>query len=167
MPRAIRVRTADSITPEIDAFHHQVRQRAYELSCANGSHDPSDNWLRAERDLSWRPAVELRRKDDEFVVIAAVAGLEPEQVEVAVTPTDVLVQGETGHLHTGDDGEVHLCEFHRGRLFRSVHFPQPIEPDLAKVELKNGLLRITAPLAGAGRTETPAEKPKPARKRKS
>jgi HSP20 family protein len=166
MPRGITIRPTDNISPEINRLDEQVRRRAYELSRADGAaHDPSANWLRAEQDVSWRPAVELRRKDNAFVVLAALAGLEPDQVEVAVTPHDLLVQSDIVHRHSGDEGEVHVCEFHRGRLFRAVHFPEAIAPDRMKAEMRNGLLRITAPLAGAA---DPIETPrKAARKRKS
>lgn len=165
MPRGITIRPTDSISTEINTLDEQVRRRAYELSRADGgAHDPSANWLRAEQDVSWRPAVELRRKDNTFVVLAALAGLEPDQVEVAITPHDLLVQSDIVHRHSGDEGEVHVCEFHRGRLFRAVHFPEAIAPDRTKAEMKNGLLRITAPVAGA---EAPEAQRKPARKRKS
>jgi HSP20 family protein len=164
MPRGITIRSTDNISAAINARDEQVRQRAYELSRADGgSHDPSANWLRAEQDVMWRPAVELRRKNNTFVVLAAVAGLGPEQVEVAVSPHDLLVQSDIVHRHTGDEGEVHMCEFHRGRLFRAVHFPEAIAPDLTKAEMKNGLLRITAPVAGAKAADAPR---KAARKRK-
>lgn len=167
MPRGITIRPTDSISTEINALDEQVRQRAYELSRADGgSHDASANWLRAEQDVSWRPAVELRRKHNTFVVLAALAGLEPDQVEIAVSPRDLIVQSDITHRHSGDEGEVHVCEFHRGRLFRAVHFPEAIAPDQTKAEMKNGLLRITAPLAGA-EPAAEAQRPKPARKRKS
>jgi HSP20 family protein len=42
---------------------------------------------------------------------------------------------------------VHLCEFERGRLFRSVHLPEPIDPDSVTAECRDGLLRLTAAVA--------------------
>ena len=165
MPRGITVRRVETISAEVDAVDNRIRQRAWELSRANGgSLDPSLDWLRAERDICWRPAVELRRRGDDFVVVAAVAGVEPDEIQVAVTPEDLLVQANVDHTHDGD-GDVHLCEFHRGPLFRTVHFPQPIEPDQMKVDLRNGLLRITAPVAGSAKA-APAPKPRANRAKK-
>jgi len=42
---------------------------------------------------------------------------------------------------------VQLCEFERGQLFRSIHFPERIDPGQVKADYKDGLLRITAPVA--------------------
>jgi HSP20 family molecular chaperone IbpA len=44
---------------------------------------------------------------------------------------------------------VHLCEFSHGHLFRSVHFPRRIDPAKATADYRNGMLRITAPIAEA------------------
>jgi HSP20 family molecular chaperone IbpA len=56
----------------------------------------------------------------------------------------------SAHVHHADreqEGEVVLCEFANGPLFRRYTFPQPIDPERVSAEYKNGLLRVTAPLA--------------------
>jgi HSP20 family molecular chaperone IbpA len=53
--------------------------------------------------------------------VAAVAGVEPKDLDVQVTPEDV----------------------------RSVHLPDKIDPDSAKAEYRNGMLRLTAAVAKA------------------
>ena len=40
-----------------------------------------------------------------------------------------------------------------GQLVRSVHFPEKIDPASVKAEYKNGLLRVTAPIAKATTTK--------------
>ena len=45
------------------------------------------------------------------------------------------------------EGEVVLCEFANGPLFRSYTFPQPVDPTGVSAEYRNGLLRVIAPLA--------------------
>jgi HSP20 family molecular chaperone IbpA len=59
----------------------------------------------------------------------------------------VLIKAETAHDHTADAGTVHICEFRSGKIFRSVHFPAKIDPNSAKAEYQNGMLRITAAIA--------------------
>ena len=77
---------------------------------------------------------------------AAVAGLEPRQIDVRVASNDVLISAEVHHHHE-HTADVLLCEFNAGPLFRSYHFDRPIDPERATADYKNGLLRITAPLA--------------------
>jgi HSP20 family protein len=110
---------------------------------------PLDDWLRAERELVWRPAVEPRQKDSEIELLAAVAGVAPKDLDVQVTPEDILITAATDHQHETKEGTVHLCEFERGRLFRSIHLPDTIDPDSAKAEYRHGMLRLTAAVAKA------------------
>ena len=150
MPSRIALRTTDSVVKEIETVDAEIRRRAYALSHqrAHQGEGPADDWLQAERDVTWRPAIELSRHGARFIVTAAVAGVEPGQLDIALTSEDLLLQADVQHRHARGGDDVHLCEFHHGRLFRSVHFPEQIQPDKARVVLKNGLLRLTVPLAG-------------------
>jgi HSP20 family protein len=57
------------------------------------------------------------------------------------------VKAETHHEHKEEKGEVHICEFTSGNIFRSVHLPKKIDPDRVKAEFKNGMLSLTAEIA--------------------
>jgi HSP20 family molecular chaperone IbpA len=52
---------------------------------------------------------------------------------------------------------VHLCEFSRGKVFRSIHLPEQIDPETAKAEYRNGLLRLTASIAKPTTTKIPVQ----------
>lgn len=92
--------------------------------------------------------MEVQQGDGAYVVEAALAGLEPRQIDIRVAPTDVLISAEVHHRHQ-HTGDTLLCEFSAGPLFRSYHFAQPVDPARMRAKYKNGLLRITAPLAPA------------------
>lgn len=147
----IEVKKTATVLDEVDRLHQAISGRAYDLFCTAGSlfgHDLAD-WFTAERQLVSRPAVELREKDRQFDVLAAVPGVDPTNLEVRVTPEDLLIAAETTHEHTADAGTVHVCEFASGKLFRSIHFPEKIDPDTAKAEYKNGMLHVTVAAAKA------------------
>jgi HSP20 family molecular chaperone IbpA len=96
-----------------------------------------------------------------FVVEAAVAGIDasnrefersctavtPTEVPLIVTPTEVVLAAPVHHSDREQEGEVLLCEFANGPLFRSYRFPEPVDPARVSAEYRNGLLRLTAPLA--------------------
>lgn len=147
----VELKKTDSIFEELNRLHEVISQRAYDLFCNHKGFltGPLDDWLRAERELVWRPAIELRQKDGQIELVAAIAGMEPKDLDVQVTPDDILITGATEHHHDTKEGTVHFCEFKSGQLFRSIHLPNTIDPDSAKAEYRNGLLRLTAAVAKA------------------
>ena len=151
----------DSVLDQIEEIGQRIAQRAYELFRERDgqSDDPLNDWLRAEAEVLWKPAVEVREKDGVFTVLTAMAGVEPKDITVDITSQDLVVMAETSHQHAGETGQVHQCEFVRGELFRSVHFPNPVDSDKAKAEYRNGLLTVTVPAtakAAAGPVEIKA-----------
>jgi HSP20 family protein len=104
--------------------------------------------LTAERELIARPPIELRQTDNQFEVLAALPGIEARHLDVQITPDDLLIKADRPHEHAAE-ATVHVCEFSPGKIFRSVHFPEKIDPESAKAELKNGLLHVTAAIAQA------------------
>ena len=147
MPKVGLIRTS-SIVDELEQIHRRVSERAFELFRTSGSsNSPDENWLTAERELLWQPAVEMCQKDGEFEVRAALAVVDPKDVALTVTSEDLLIKGNGGHEHRPEQGTVHLCEFSRGQLFRPIRFPEPIDPQNVAAAYRNGLLIVTAPIA--------------------
>lgn len=145
------VKKADTIFDELDRLHQAISRRAYDLFRDGGTlwNNALTDWLTAEQQLILKPAVELRQKDNQFEVLAALPGVEAKDLDVQITPDDVLIKAETSHEHAADAGTVHVCEFGGGKIFRSVHFPEKIDPNSAKAEYQNGMLRLTAAIAKA------------------
>ncbi|HUK36408.1 MAG TPA: Hsp20/alpha crystallin family protein [Vicinamibacterales bacterium] len=144
----IGVRTTDTILGELDRLNHAISERAYSLFRDSGGIGSAvSDWLNAEHELVWKPAIELRRKNGQYELLAATAGVAAADLDVEVTQDDVLIKAKVGHSHEAEKGNVQLCEFERGQLFRSIHFPERIDPGQVKADYKDGLLRITAPVA--------------------
>jgi HSP20 family protein len=145
----VSCRTVDSLLANIEGMQRHIAQRAQEIFRARGGGVGSalEDWMTAERETIWRPALEVRRTKDAFVVEAAVAGVERKQFDVQVTPTELLLGAHVHHSDREQEGEVVLCEFANGPLFRSYTFPEPVDPTRVSAECWNGMLRVTAPLA--------------------
>jgi HSP20 family molecular chaperone IbpA len=143
---AIALKTAESLIQEIEQLHEAISRRAYDLfrQQGDGWSDPVKDWLEAERELVSKPAIEVRRKNGAVEIVAAVPGIEAKDLDVQITPEDVLIKGTNTHQHTARDGDVSACEFSTGQIFRSIHLPEAVNPDTAKAQLKNGMLAITA-----------------------
>ena len=153
---ALKTRRAERLVDEVERLQRQITERAYEMFRTRGAllGAALDDWLAAERQTIWKPAIELCQKDNTFVIEAAVAGVDPRELDIQVTPDTVLIKADTTHAHAEKKGTVHVCEFEPGPLFRLVHLPATIDPNGVKAEYRNGLLRITAAIAAAKRAKT-------------
>jgi HSP20 family protein len=145
----IALRKAETIFKELDQLHTAISRRAYDLFRNRGQlwGGPLADWFNAERQLIWKPAIELRQKDSQFEVLAATPGVEAKDLDVQITPEDMLIKADIHHTHTPEEGAVQVCEFTGGQLFRSIHFPEKVDPDSATAEYRNGMLRVTASIA--------------------
>jgi HSP20 family protein len=146
---ATTVKKTESIFDELNNMHDRIMKRAFEIFDGNGQVFGRDleDWLQAERELVWKPAIELEEKDREIRLQIATPGVDPKDIDIEVTPEYILVKAETHHEHKEDKGEVHICEFTSGNMFRSVYLPKKIDPDRVKAEFKDGMLSLTAEIA--------------------
>src|SRR5262249_9352281 len=97
---------------EMKELYDRIADRAYEIYLQRGSliGCDLDNWLDAEHELVWRPAVEILEKDNQFIVQVAMAGLEPSDFTVRITEEHLLIKSERMHTHKDGRGIVHVCE---------------------------------------------------------
>src|SRR5213593_3159134 len=131
MAEPVAIRKISSILDEMNQMQDRIMRRAYDLFERNGRlfGRDLDHWLQAERELLWKPVLELREADGEFVLEAAVSGLDPK---------DIVLKADIQHEHKEKKGTLHICEFESGRMYRSIHLPKKINPDKVKAEFKNG-----------------------------
>jgi HSP20 family protein len=151
---SLAVRRSPSLFKELERMQERVMKRAYEIFNINGGifGKDLDNWLAAERELIWKPAIELKEGNNEFNLRIAVPGVDAKDLDIEVTPETLLVKAETHHEDKKTEGQLHTCEFESGHLFRSVHFPKRINPDSVKAEFKNGIVTVTAAIAEEARS---------------
>jgi HSP20 family protein len=145
----IKFRPVETIWDDVETMQRRIAARAEELFRGRGGRlgDALQDWLKAERETVWRPALEVVRTKEAFIVEAAAAGVDPKQLDVRVTPTELLLSADLHHSDREQEGDVLLCEFDSGPLFRAYVFPEPVDPTRASAEYHHGLLRVTAPLA--------------------
>ncbi len=134
----------ESITNELEQVQSRIRQRAFELS-RNRNHTGRevDDWLTAESEVIMSPPVEVSEKAGEYILRVAAPGIDPKHLVVMATPEQVLVKSDFRHDHE-PDAQIHSCEFRSTLLFRAIPFPERIELKSLKVDLNDGMLRITA-----------------------
>jgi HSP20 family protein len=143
----------ESIVDQLEQLHQRIARRAYDFFRGrDGWGDAFGDWLTAEQELVWKPAVELREQDGTFAIAAALPGVDAKDITVDITPQDVVIKAATEHKHAEDKGQVHCCEF-TGQVFRSLAFPKAVDAAKAKAEYQNGMLKITVPIAPEARAK--------------
>ena len=155
MAEQVPIRKTDSVFDEVERMRDRITRRAYDIFTTSGGIFGKDleDWRQAEQELVWRPAIELTEKGDQFRLELAAAGVDPKNIDIEVTPEDILIQADVHHEHGETKGDVYACEFAHGNLFRSIHLPKKIEPEKVKAEFKNGLLTLNAPIAREAPTQ--------------
>ena len=132
---------------EIAKRFEAVREHAFDLFEKRGyepGHDQED-WLKAERELFGWPAAELAEKDGTYEIQVTLPGFEAKDVEVAATPTEVVVHASTQEEKKTEKGNVLWTEFGSNVVYRRFELMNPITVDKVTANLENGLLRIKAP----------------------
>ncbi len=93
--------------------------------------------------LQWSPAVDLFDCGYEYRVMLEVPGIEKEQIELSVYADKVVIKGrreESCDVYA--KAEVLCLERVCGRFERVILLPDPVDAELVKAELKNGVLTI-------------------------
>jgi HSP20 family molecular chaperone IbpA len=135
----------DPISAETEAIQSRIRQRAFEISQTRppDAHEIYD-WIVAESEIISVPPAELIETDAKFEVKFAVAGVAADDVNVMVTPDQVLLKCEYNHQHDSGVGTVHLCDFNSATVFRSVNLPHPIDVNTVKLNFAAGVVLVSA-----------------------
>lgn len=111
---------------------------------ADKDHSGIDHsWLDEEDD--GQLAVDVFQNDDEIVIIAPIAGVRKEDLDIAINDEMVTVKGTRKPTSVPHDDHYYLQECYWGPFSRNYILPIAVLHDKAKASLKDGLLTITIP----------------------
>lgn len=94
---------------------------------------------------AWAPAVDAFQRDDRFVVIAELPGMNSGDVDITVEDNVLTIRGERKFYDSVNEDNLHRVERRFGQFIRRIALPQ--HSDTAKVEasMTDGLLTIEVP----------------------
>lgn len=110
---------------------------------------PRAAWARGENAVRPMP-LDVYGTADEVVILAAVPGLRPEQLEVTAFQNTVTVSGtvaDPGAEAEATGATWFLREIPRGQFRRSVTLPFEIDAGQARASFEHGVVRIVLPKA--------------------
>jgi HSP20 family molecular chaperone IbpA len=91
--------------------------------------------------------VDVYQTANEIVVESAIAGVDPEDIDVNVTTDSISIRGARKREKAVRDEDYLYQECYWGKFGRSIILPQEVDPEGAEVKFKNGILTVTLPKA--------------------
>ncbi len=110
-----------------------------------------DDFLRAR---TWRPAtlgaepaLDITTTPDELIVKASLPGWKPEDVEITLTGSTLVISGEMGEEARREEESWILNEIRRASFSRTIELPEGLVGDRATAAYENGVLTLRIPKA--------------------
>jgi HSP20 family protein len=104
----------------------------------------------ASRLPAWEPPVDVLETEHEVLVLMALPGVDPEQVETAIDGADLLVAGARVLPAALRTAVIHRLELPQGRFERRVRLPAGRYASVRQ-GMANGCLLITLEKVGVSR----------------
>jgi HSP20 family protein len=107
----------------------------------------ADGDLGFSEPLNLRIPLDVIENDEEFIVKADVAGINPENIEITYTDNNLSIKGEITEEHEEKDAQrrYHLRERRYGSFSRTISMPGSVNVENIEAETENGVLMIHLP----------------------
>ncbi len=96
--------------------------------------------------LPWEPAVDVYETETEVVVIMELAGVKPDDIEIAIGDRHLLIRGWRQEPVSGSARrKYYQMEIHRGPFERRIPLPSAVDAEKAEATREDGILHIRLP----------------------
>lgn len=92
---------------------------------------------------TWKPQMDLFETADEIKIIATLAGVDKESMEIEINERAVRISGNRYPPSTISEGTFFLAEIQYGKFERILFLPKPIDTDQVSASLSAGILQIS------------------------
>jgi HSP20 family protein len=94
----------------------------------------------AER--TWKPQMDIYETPDEIIILAEIAGVNKEDLELEISSKAVRVYGNRSEFQKIDNATYRLAEIQYGKFERILFLPAPIDPEVVSASYSNGFLQV-------------------------
>ena len=105
---------------------------------------------------TWRPPTEVYETGDTLEVVAELAGMDREQIEILIEGDIISIRGVRPDPAVCDQRSYHEARIPYGHFAADVHVPFTVDGANATATYENGFLRISIPRE-QGRTLIPRQ----------
>lgn len=93
-------------------------------------------------ECAWKPSMDIYETNDEIVIIAEIAGVAKEDLDVEVNNRAVRIHGKRPGTPPTAAATYRLAEIQYGSFERVLYLPVPIDSTNVTASFVNGLLKI-------------------------
>jgi HSP20 family protein len=118
-----------------------------------------DRWLQRVLEDPWgasrtgrleaAPTLTVRETDDEVIVSAEVPGLEPDDLDLSISPAGLTIRGQKRAEREEKGKGFYASESRYSSFVHTVPLPPGLEVDRATARVRNGVLTVTFPKVAA------------------
>lgn len=94
---------------------------------------------------AWVPQVNLYEKEDRYILLVELPGVEPRSLELSIQGKTLTLKGEKKPTETVATTRCQHMEITFGPFSRSIELPAAVDSDRIQANYKNGLLEISIP----------------------
>lgn len=105
---------------------------------------PSEEWMNEEQ-FEGQLAVDVYQTKDTIVIKAPIAGVKPEDIDVAISEDVVTIRGDRKEESVIEKDSYYVQECFWGSFSRSVILPTSTVAEKANASLRDGVLTIEIP----------------------
>lgn len=134
------------LNTEEDAFDEQDGRTGDTLHSDEYEQHAEDKWSETTEDnQDGELPIDMYQTRDAIIIRALVAGVNPEDLDIAITRDMVTLKGQREEVQEAPDEDYYHRELFWGSFSRTILLPEEIIIDEAEAKEKHGLLVITLP----------------------
>lgn len=92
-----------------------------------------------------RLTVDVYQTDDEIVIVAPVAGVSPDEIDISLSGDMITIKGKREMNPKENEVDYLYQECFWGSFSRTIILPSEIDPEKVRAILKEGILKIHLP----------------------
>ncbi len=149
-PKAVKIQDEEVEEEEVETKEEKKsKEKKSKVSNTEEKESASEIFEEGEGQLT----IDVYQNPDEIIVESTIAGVKPEDLDIAITNEAVVIKGKREKQEEIKDEDYFYQECYWGKFSRSIILPQEIDADKAIASLKNGILTIKLPKLNRQKTK--------------
>ena len=91
---------------------------------------------------TWKPQMDIYETPDEIIILAEIAGVKKEHLELEISSKAVRIYGNRTEFPKIENATYRLAEIQYGKFERILFLPAPIDPEVVSASYSNGFLQV-------------------------